>query len=96
MRATAHCPLVLAGAIWFGSTFDADTFVIRDRTTSATAGQPLAVVGQLTKVMDGDQINLPLSYNGTVVSNQALGASGSGDIWGWTLRPCLLVTGRLN
>ena len=77
------------GAIWFGSTFDPDTLAIRGRTTSTDPSKSLAAVGQLTKTMNGDELNMRLSFDGTVVSNQALGWSGSGDLWGWTLSPLL-------
>jgi hypothetical protein len=87
-RATvAQADLPPAGEIWFGQTFDPNTFAINGRGTEFTASQTFAAVVHLTQTVDGSTLNMRISWNGQVVANRSANATGSGDIWAWTLGP---------
>jgi hypothetical protein len=73
-----------AGTIWFGSSFDASTFEIRDRTTSINSQQGFSAVAHLTRSMDGSAHSVRISYNGTVVSSSSVTWQGWGEVWGFS------------
>jgi hypothetical protein len=86
----AEQPLDLppAGVIWFGESFDADTFEIHGRTSTVAADETFRMVAHLEEAVAGDELVMRVSWNGSAVANQAASEeSESGDIWGWTLGP---------
>jgi hypothetical protein len=76
-----------AGTIWFGRSFDTETFAISGRTDTVSATETFALVASLGRVVDGEDLNFRTSVDGQTVSNQAANASGSGDVWGFTYGP---------
>jgi len=48
-----------AGSVWFGSSFDAKSFEIRDRADSFTSGAPVALVAHLSETV-------PAGYAATI------------------------------
>ena len=82
---TAKVPPV--GSIWFGSSFDTSTFELTGQTKTATVGTPIALVGHLPTSVGSGDVNLRVSYNGSVVINQNVSMKGSGNLFGTTLTP---------
>jgi hypothetical protein len=76
-----------AGAVWFGSSFDPDTLAVRGRTTSVGAQEAFAVVGHLTRSMDGSQVNIRMYLDGSLLATNALGGTGSSELWGFSPSP---------
>lgn len=76
-----------AGQIWFGKTFDPQTFAVSDRSTTFPSGQPVAVVAHLSKPVDMATANLRVSVDGTNVVNQGTGQAGQADTYGVTITP---------
>lgn len=75
------------GAVWFGNSFDTDTFEIRQRLQSVSTTETFAMVASLSRVMDADEINMRVFWDGQAVSNAGINATGSGDLWGFTAGP---------
>lgn len=76
-----------AGTIWFGSSFDTDTFEVRGRTRSVTTGEAVSMVARLDETVDGSDLAMRVYLDGQLVTSTDANAEGSGDLWGWTLAP---------
>ena len=76
-----------AGSIWFGSTFDPTTFVIRGRTTTAGTDAPFSFVARLTHSAKGSEMTMRWSWNGSLVTNSDLRWDGEGEVWGGSAGP---------
>ncbi len=79
--------LPLAGAIWFGESFDPQTFAISAKETTVRAADTFAFVAHLRRSTKGDEMSMRLSWNGSVVSSVGLQWQGEGDTWGGTAGP---------
>jgi hypothetical protein len=78
------------GAIWFGKSFDADTFAIKHRITKIGAHAPFSFVAHLRKEMAGGDLALRTYWNGKLVGTSGFGDrndSDSGELWGWVPGP---------
>ena len=84
---SANADIPPEGSVWFGSTFDPETFEIRERVQSVSTTETFALVASLPRVMDADEINVRLLLDGQTISNESINATGSGDIWGLTAGP---------
>lgn len=73
-----------AGQMWFGQSFDPQTFAIAGRTSSVGTQQPVALVAHLTRSAD-TQMTIRASHNGTFVQAAAVPVTGSGDVFGYVL-----------
>jgi hypothetical protein len=82
--------------VWFGASFDSTTFELRARATTASLGQTFALVAHLRQTTDMSNANLRISLDGTTYLNQALGLSGSGDVFGVTYTPPVAGTYRFE
>ncbi|MHB8399937.1 MAG: hypothetical protein ACYDCI_13570 [Candidatus Limnocylindrales bacterium] len=78
-----------AGEVWFGFSFDPNTFAMSQQATTFSTSAPIAAVIHLTHSMAGSQMSLRSYWNGTLVATTALTWSGTGDVWGTTLGPVL-------
>jgi hypothetical protein len=76
-----------AGTIWFGSTFDADTLALANRTSSVGTNEAFAMVASLRQSVNGSEMALRVYFDGALVNTSAADAEGSGDAWGWSLGP---------
>jgi hypothetical protein len=47
------------GQVWFGSSFDPDTFAIRGRTTTVAASAPFSMVGHCVALISPDASTFP-------------------------------------
>ena len=76
-----------SGVIWFGSSFDPDTFELRNRTTSFAAGEPFSAVASLARTMDGTDLSMRIYADGELWTSAALSWTGNGDLWGFSPGP---------
>lgn len=76
-----------AGEAWFGSSFDTDTFAIRNRKVSVGAHEAFAVVAHLPRTLDGSDLVIRVYLDGSLISTTGANATGSGDIWGFSPGP---------
>ncbi len=76
------------GQIWFGSTFDPNTFSMSGVVTTVSAGESVALVAQLPQSISAGDASMRVSLDGTVILNQALSnVKGSGELFGTTVGP---------
>jgi hypothetical protein len=75
------------GQIWFGSSFDPSTFALSGITTTARTGSTVALVALLPRSISSGTANMRVSLNGTLVVNQAVTMTGSGELFGTTAGP---------
>jgi hypothetical protein len=77
------------GQVWFGDSFDTDTFEIRGRKRTVGATESFAVVAQLQRSVRAEELVLRLSWDGQVVSNEGVNAPADdeGELWGFTGGP---------
>lgn len=75
------------GQIWFGSSFDPSTFALSGITTTARTGTTVALVARLPRTVSSGDVNMHVSLNGTLVLNQPVAMTGSGDLFGSTVTP---------
>ena len=103
MRMAAYCLLIAgllagcggveavnvppAGDIWFGDTFDTETFELSGRTDTVGTSETFALVGTLPRSIDGSELMVRASWDGNQVWNQPANVSGSGEVWGFTYGP---------
>jgi hypothetical protein len=52
-------------SVYFGSAYDPTTFAVADRSTKAKVGAPIVAVGKALAPVDGSDIKLQLTLNGT-------------------------------
>lgn len=76
-----------AGDIWFGDTFDPNTFAISDRMESVSASEGFALVGTVPEAIDADELSIRASLDGQQFMHEAANATGSGEVWGFTWTP---------
>jgi hypothetical protein len=80
-----------AGSIWFGSSFDAKSFEIRDRAESFTSGDPVALVAHLGQTV-------PAGYAATIdidghSSPTTVAPSAGMDFYGVVIPAAFLTPG---
>lgn len=75
------------GDVWFGSSFDTDTLAIRGRTTSVGSQEAFAIVAHLTRSIDASKLVMRIYLDGGLIASNAVNASGSGDLWGFSPGP---------
>ena len=89
----ARADIPPVGAIWFGSSFDPQTFAISSRLTTVTANQGFSFVAHLSRVIDASALLIRTSWNGQLVATTPPSAKGSGDLWGFSPGP-LFAAGK--
>lgn len=80
-----------SGQIWFGSSFDPKTFAVSGRTTTARTGSSVAMVAYLPRSVSSGDINLRVLADGTMIANQSVTMTGSGELFGTTVGPFYLA-----
>jgi hypothetical protein len=80
-----------AGAIWFGSSFDATTFDVRDHADSFPAGDQVVLVAHSTQIIPEGQ-RATLSFDSYDFQTQAASAGGF-DTYGMVVSSVFLTTG---
>ena len=88
-----------AGAIWFGESFDPETFEIRGQTTSVDVADTFGVVASLEEVVEAADLAWRVTFEGQVTVESATNpefapkelknGTGSGDVYGFTMGPLL-------
>lgn len=76
-----------AGDIWFGQSFDPQTFALSGRMESVPATEGFALVGTIPEAMDPDDLAIRASLDGQQYLHEAFDATGSGEVWGFTWEP---------
>lgn len=76
-----------AGEIWFGESFDTETFELSGRTDTVGTTETFAFVGTLPRSVQGDELSIRAAWNGQQVFNDAANVEGSGDVFGFTYGP---------
>src|SRR6188508_66500 len=81
-----------AGAIWFGESFDPETFEIRGQTTSVDVVDTFGVVASLEEVVEAADLAWRVTFEGQVTIESATnpefapkalkGGTGNGDVYG--------------
>ena len=80
-----------SGEVWFGSSFDTNTFALSGITTTFKTGETAALVAQLPRSVSEGDMNMRVSLDGTVIVSQAIAMQGSGDVFGITLTPFVVA-----
>jgi zinc-ribbon domain len=76
------------GEIWFGDSYDATTFVLRERWTSVAAGRQLAAVAHTARQIAADGGKLRIELDGSIIADEALAnLTGPGNLIGFTFSP---------
>jgi hypothetical protein len=75
------------GSVWFGESFDTETFEIRNRMTAVGANEPFSLVAHFPRVVNAEEFAIRLYLDGQLVSSSASNATGSGDLWGYSPGP---------
>ena len=80
-QSTADPP---AGVVWFGDSIDPQTGSLTNRLASVSVNQAFSVVAHLTRAIDGAELVLRITHDGTLYSRTPLGAQGTNDLWAFT------------
>jgi hypothetical protein len=81
---TASVNLPPTGTVWFGQSFDPDTFALTGQRTNVGTHEAVAMVAHMTKSM-ADSVTLRASLNGQLVGQVPVSVKGSGEIFGTVL-----------
>lgn len=65
------------GEVWFGSSYDPDTYEVRGRTDSVEVGDLLAFVTHLESEIASDELMLRLSHDGDVLQHDRVDVPGN-------------------
>ncbi len=76
-----------AGSVWFGDSFDSNTFEIRGRKSTVGTTEAFSFVAHLTDAMNSEDLAIRVSFDGQLVSSQRVDATGSSDVWGFSPGP---------
>lgn len=87
--ATGQADVPPAGEVWFGSSFDTDTFEIQDRFTTVDAHQSFSMVAHFPEQVDAAEFSIRVYWKGELVNTTPSNASGSGDLWGYSPGPLI-------
>lgn len=72
------------GSIWFGQSFDPQTFALTGQRTTVGTQEPVALVAHLSKTLDSG-LTIRASLDGTFVNSAPITVQGSGEIFGFVL-----------
>jgi hypothetical protein len=69
------------GSIWFGGTFDSQTFRLSERLTTVPADDGFALLAHLTRSGSDSQLSLMAALDGAEIASQRVASQGYGDAW---------------
>jgi hypothetical protein len=92
---TSNTSLPPSGTVWFGTRFDPSTFSLSGRSGTARTGTTVAFVGQLSRMVDGSDLTIRLSLDGTPIDTSTPGGD-FGDVWGSTFSPIIPGTYKVE
>jgi hypothetical protein len=75
------------GQIWFGQSYDPQTFEIKDRISGGKVHELFVVVGQLPAVIDMSTARLRISLDGRTEVDDPMGLTGEGDVYALNYTP---------
>lgn len=73
-----------AGQIWFGQSFDPQTFALTGQRTTVGTQEPVALVAHLTKPIEGN-VTIRASLGGALIGSAPIEVTGSGEVFGYVL-----------
>lgn len=74
-----------SGTAWFGSSFDPQTFVLAGRTSSVRLGQPIALVGHLSRPSRDETLGFAIGLAGVQLSGPDQRVSAGHDLTGGSI-----------
>lgn len=76
-----------AGVVWFGDSFDPNTFAIAGRKTTTSSTGPFSMVAHLSKSMKGSDLVIRIYYAGSLITTTSVNSTDFGDTWGLSPGP---------
>jgi len=78
----AAADLPPSGTVWFGSSFDPETFILAGRTSSVRLGLPIALVGHLSRPSRDETLGFAIGLAGVQLSAPGERVSSGHDLVG--------------
>lgn len=78
------------GAIWFGTSFDPDSYDVRDRLTSVGPEAAIVMVGHLPRSVPGSRLVIRSYLDGVLITIAWTQDPDERAIWGFNLEPLTL------
>jgi len=78
-----------AGTIWFGTSFDQDTFDVHGRLASVGADDTFFMVGQLTRSVAGSRLVIRAYLDGELITVAWTLRTDEAGIWAFSLGPLI-------
>lgn len=75
------------GEVWFGQSFDTDTFAIRGRRHVIGVTDPFSFVAHLRRSVSGSDLAVRVYLDGTLASTTGVESTDSGELWGFSPGP---------
>jgi hypothetical protein len=75
------------GVIWFGASFDSDTYDVRDQLTSIGPYDEFVMVGRLPRSIGGDRIAIRGYLDDALIMVAWTESTDEGGIWGFNIGP---------
>ena len=79
------------GAIWFGTSFDPDSYDVRDRLTSVRPDEEFVMVGRLPRPIAGSRLVIRGYLDGELIKIAWAERTDEGRIWGFNLGPIAML-----
>ena len=75
------------GAIWFGTSFDPDSYEVSGRLTSVGPDEEFVMVGRLPRSLAGSRLVIRAYLDGALTTIAWTSSNDEGGIWGFNLGP---------
>ena len=75
------------GSIWFGTSFDPDTYEVSGRLTSVGPDETFVMVGRLPRSLAGPRLVIRAYLDGVLITIAWTASNAEGGIWGFNLGP---------
>jgi hypothetical protein len=75
------------GTIWFGESFDPESYAVRGRLSSVGADDEFVMVGRLTESVAGSRLVIRAYLDGELLTIAWTLSTDEGGIWGFNLGP---------
>lgn len=75
------------GTIWFGTSFDPDSYEVSGRLTSVGPDETFVMVGRLPRSLAGPRLVIRAYHDGALTTIAWTSRTDEGGIWGFNLGP---------
>ena len=75
------------GTIWFGTSFDPDSYEVSGRLTSVGPDEAFVMVGRLPRPLPGSRLVIRGYLDGALITIAWTASNAEGGIWGFNLGP---------